>query len=714
MELSLRDTEPAALLSRHLDWTFVPDGCGGGSDRGGSAPPPAAAATAAADGGSGSEYGIGDEATVVFDGFYSPAWRRAVYWLLVLATAGVLWYLGRWLPSLYRRISSSPCALPLANRVCLHGHESELTAVHSEREQPLVQGGSTKWFAWRHETWRWYDEAAELPGCSRFRPVRFPYARRFCDLLAALPKVRRILEAHRRREPEHAGLHNGGSSGGDNDDNYDNELSIELLQRAVFGRNEMAISVPNPLSLLVAEVLHPFYLFQLFSVVVWFCEDYWVYAVAIVVMSVLSAITSVVQTRRNLVQIRSIALYITQIDVWRDGQWRSVSSRDLVPGDVIAVTDGSVMACDALLLSGTCIVNESMLTGESMPVVKTPAPFEDEAVYEPRSAAHQAHTCFGGTTVLHTKAFQLERVVALVIGTGFSTTKGELVRSILYPRAIHFKFVRDSFIFIAILAVIAVATFVAMIPRMRSLGIGWGGVVLKSLDLVTIAIPPALPIALTIGIVFAVDRLRARSISCIAPSRINLAGLLDVICFDKTGTLTEEGLDVMGVREVSTTTTLLTQRSTGERDAIWFDHNDDLQSSSAIMQRIMATCHGLALFNGALVGDQLDLKMVQAIGWQMIEQHQTASTPLHADGISVIMMPGNMMGATSWSQQRRAGLAIVRRFDFSPESQCMSVIVLHLATNQLFAFCKGAPELIASICRPSTGTSLILTHHMEH
>src|SRR5438045_4425707 len=79
----------------------------------------------------------------------------------------------------------------------------------------------------------------------------------------------------------------------------------------------------------------------------------------------------------------------------------------------------------------------------------------------------------------------------------------------------------------------------------------WHFIIVRALDLITIIVPPALPATLTIGTSFALSRLRKEGIFCISPSRVNVAGTVDVMCFDKTGTLTEEGLDVLGARSVS-------------------------------------------------------------------------------------------------------------------------------------------------------------------
>jgi P-type E1-E2 ATPase len=72
-------------------------------------------------------------------------------------------------------------------------------------------------------------------------------------------------------------------------------------------------------------------------------------------------------------------------------------------------------------------------------------------------------------------------------------------------------------------------------------------IIRRTLDLVTIIVPPALPAAMTIGSVCAQKRLARRSIFCISPRSINLCGAISAFCFDKTGTLTEDGLDMWGV-----------------------------------------------------------------------------------------------------------------------------------------------------------------------
>ena len=130
---------------------------------------------------------------------------------------------------------------------------------------------------------------------------------------------------------------------------------------------------------------------------------------------------------------------------------------------MIEIPENCSIPVDLILLTGSCIVNEAMLTGESIPVIKNSIPFTSDR-YDPDSDSK--YTLFGGTKVIQTRPFGNSKVLGLVIRTAFVTTKGNLVRDILYPKPTKFSFYRDSFIFVGGMAVIAVIGFVITVPKM--------------------------------------------------------------------------------------------------------------------------------------------------------------------------------------------------------------------------------------------------------
>ena len=90
-----------------------------------------------------------------------------------------------------------------------------------------------------------------------------------------------------------------------------------------------------------------------------------------------------------------------------------MTSRHLLPGDLIEIKEGLILPCDVVLLSGQCVANEAMLTGESIPVIKTPVVHDDEDIFDPKSSKHSKHTLYGGTQIIQTKAQHYPLVLLL-------------------------------------------------------------------------------------------------------------------------------------------------------------------------------------------------------------------------------------------------------------------------------------------------------------
>ncbi|XP_049631986.1 probable cation-transporting ATPase 13A4 [Suncus etruscus] len=462
------------------------------------------------------------------------------------------------------------------------------------------------------------------------------------------------------------------------------------IRRLICGPNTIDVEITPIWKLLIKEVLNPFYIFQLFSVCLWFSEDYKEYAFAIILMSVISIALTVYDLREQSVRLHRLVESHNCITISiceRKAGVQEMESRFLVPGDLLILTGNKVqMPCDAILMDGSCVVNEGMLTGESIPVTKTPLPKMDTSVSwkTQNEVDYKRHVLFCGTEVIQANKTCSGIVSAVVLQTGFNTAKGDLVRSILYPKPMNFKLYRDAIRFLLCLVGTATIGMIYTLCVYVLSGESPEEVVKKALDVITIAVPPALPAALTTGIIYAQRRLKKKGIFCISPQRINVCGQLNLVCFDKTGTLTREGLDLWGVLPC---------------DRNGFQEVHSFASGKALpwspLFAAMTSCHSLILLDGTIQGDPLDLKMFEATTWEMAKSgfdFHVKGVPAHA----LIVKP-----CRTTSQVPVEGIAILHQFPFSSALQRMTAIVQEMGGDRL-VFMKGAPEMVASFCQADT------------
>jgi magnesium-transporting ATPase (P-type) len=112
---------------------------------------------------------------------------------------------------------------------------------------------------------------------------------------------------------------------------------------------------------------------------------------------------------------------------------RDIISEDLVPGDIILIRGATTMQCDAALLNGNVIVNESMLTGESIPVTKVQIPYHQSSSDHPALnnqfdvKEHNRFILFSGTNVIQTRYYGAGDVRAVVVRTGVFIFKNEIL-----------------------------------------------------------------------------------------------------------------------------------------------------------------------------------------------------------------------------------------------------------------------------------------------
>lgn len=153
---------------------------------------------------------------------------------------------------------------------------------------------------------------------------------------------------------------------------------------------------------------------------------------------------------------------------YRLNKWTEIPSDELFPGDLISIVrtkEDSGLPCDALLISGGCIVNEAMLSGESTPLLKESIALRPGSEFLDIIGLDKNSQLYGGTKVLQTtpasERHPLEApdagALAVVTRTGFETSQGSLVRTMIYSTERVSANNFESLLFILFLLVFAVA-----------------------------------------------------------------------------------------------------------------------------------------------------------------------------------------------------------------------------------------------------------------
>lgn len=654
-------------------------------------------------------YIVNEDLTIVVAGFSTSTFGFALYLTLCIVSLGLAWLVLRWLPKWRVNIVGTATSFKDSSWVVIENQWGEmvvqdLRSLEYGRSLSTVFGSSEKKYG------PVYEDEDEDPVIHELKMLDYRYIR-FCYH----PVKDRFVLLNGWTDPTWTDVKSIRAG-------IDGE---EKEKRAlVFGSNLIDIEQKSIPQLLVDEAFHPFYVFQIASLFLWSVDEYYYYAACIFAISVVSITTTLIETRSTMKRLREISRFECDVRVLRNGFWRYVESGELVPGDIYEVTDPALtqFPCDSLLLAGDCIVNESMLTGESVPVSKIPA--TDESLVNMNLTATSVtpelarHFLFCGTKIVRARRPQDDKddeavALAMALRTGFNTTKGALVRSMLFPKPSGFKFYRDSFRYISVMGGIAMLGFVASFINFVRLKLAWHLIIVRALDLITIVVPPALPATLTIGTNFALSRLRKKQIFCISPQRVNVGGKLDIVCFDKTGTLTEDGLDVLGVRvarDNSFSDIFPDAQSLLPGAAYERDPTVDYDAHKAALYT-MATCHSLRVVDNELVGDPLDLKMFEFTSWSYEEGEQKAgdgddeergglapSTARPPPGMEYDIDDNN----GTQTSNSPIELGVLKQFEFVSQLRRASVIVRNFGSLGGDVYVKGAPECMKDICRPES------------
>ncbi|CCD25814.2 ion-transporting P-type ATPase SPF1 NDAI_0G00380 [Naumovozyma dairenensis CBS 421] len=451
-------------------------------------------------------------------------------------------------------------------------------------------------------------------------------------------------------------------------DSTGNSNNLTHMKR-LYGENSFDIPIPSFMELFKEHAVAPLFVFQVFCVALWLLDEFWYYSLFNLFMIVSMEAASVFQRLNALKEFRTMGIKPYPINVFRNGKWSTLQTNELLPMDVVSVTrtaEESAIPCDLILIDGSCIVNEAMLSGESTPLLKESIklrPNEDDLQLEGVDKISVLH---GGTKALQVTGPESSSdshiplpsdggALAVVTKTGFETSQGSLVRVMIYSAERVSVDNKEALMFIFFLLIFAVIASWYVWIEGTKMGRIQSKLILDCILIITSVVPPELPMELTMAVNSSLAALSKFYVYCTEPFRIPLAGRIDVCCFDKTGTLTGEDLVFEGLAGLSTNT----------KDIRHLYSGSDAPQNTTL---VIGAAHALVkLDDGEVVGDPMEKATLKALGWKV-------------DYNDVITKSGTEK------------LNILRRFQFSSSLKRSSSIASH--NGSLFAAVKGAPETI--------------------
>lgn len=519
------------------------------------------------------------------------------------------------------------------------------------------------------------------------------------------------------------------------------DLFASELERKLQDPNKLDFPLPEFLTIYLQQLMEPLNFFQFFSVILWVFDDGLFFPLTMLGALMMTNFTVCIQRMTTILSLRSLRSESFDVQVLgADFRFEKRSSEDLRPGDIIAVRRSAdlkprgkgddsrserlrrikeveevrakipfgkylpvgifqnmikadagkknkqSMACDLLILRGTAVVDESILTGENIPQIKSGlAPETAQGLFDKKR--FKGNVLYAGCETLQLQSDErpfprnehvqklkkgerdeLDRAtLGMVLGTGFRTSKGKITRTVLFAEEDQIV-QKDCYILLLMLLVVSVFTSVyVMVKGLEEENRNKDKLFLRCIMIITNVVPPELPMIMNMAVNGSILNLKKKRIFCTDPFRIILAGKVGTLVFDKTGTLTQDKVHLHGLGFFRDTRLEIAD-SFADRGI----PNRDLANI------VLAGCHSLLKIAGKIVGDPIEQLYFEHSDFRLGNEPKTASN----------------------AKERGQLVKILKTFPFRSELKRMTTVVQtrgFASKNGKFVVSKGAPEIFEAL-----------------
>ncbi len=443
------------------------------------------------------------------------------------------------------------------------------------------------------------------------------------------------------------------------DSSYNGLNELEIKKRTEkYGKNVLKKQKKRgPLRIFFEQFTDFLVMLLIFAAIVSFFVGEYLDATAIIIIVILNGFFGFFQEYKAEKALEALEnLSTPSCKVIREGREIVVSSESLVPGDILVLEQGDRIPADAYLLEAMSLqVDESMLTGESIPVKKKVCVLPEKTPLPERK-----NMLFAGTIITYGRAR------AIIVSTGMQTEFGKIASMIQVKEEktpLQKRMEKIGRLLGMISVVICVFIFFV--------GVVEGENLLESFELAVSlavsAVPEGLPATITLALTLGVQRMVKRNALMRKLSSVETLGTVDYICTDKTGTITK---NEMTVKEVFLNDKTLQVTGSGYTPSGEFIYNNNVVEPSENKQLSLLIKTARLCNNSHLVRDEK---------WEIIGDP--------TEGALLVMAAKAGMMKIDKNYPR------VKELFFDSNRKMMSTLNKS-PTNREFVFVKGAPEKV--------------------
>ena len=311
---------------------------------------------------------------------------------------------------------------------------------------------------------------------------------------------------------------------------FKSDLAFGLKQAEVenrfkkYGYNEVPEEKTNPLLRFFTKLWGlTAWMLELIIILSWFLHKE-IDAFIVVGLLVFNAIIGFIQEQNaaNAVETLKSKLQVNS-KILRDGEWKTLAARELVPGDIVRIRIGDFVPADVKIIQGEMDIDQSALTGESIEVEKKPK----EIVYS-------------GSIVIRGEAS------GIVVLTGINTYFGRTVQLVQIARPkLHIEEIISRVVRWLLIIVVVLLLMAFVVSFLQGKGINSLEILPLMLVLLLGAIPVALPAMFTVSMALGSLELVKQGVLVTRLSAPDDAASMDILCVDKTGTITMNKLSIV-------------------------------------------------------------------------------------------------------------------------------------------------------------------------